>query len=118
MKLYLIYDKENKTFIETENKREANKYLNDANFVVCVEGRKGSEIKRKKGLIIDYILSDRIEELDKLNCCQKVQKQIIMRTRSKEHNEKIGKALKNKPKSVQHCEAISNAMMGNNNFQN
>ena len=118
MKLYLIYDKENKTFIETENKREANKYLNDANFVVCVEGRKGSEIKRKKGLVVDYILSDRTEELDKLNYCQKVQKQIITRKRSEEHNEKIGKALKNKPKSAEHCEAISNAMMGNNNFQN
>lgn len=113
MKLYIIYDiRRECAFKQTESKREANKYLREPHYRVwSIVGRKGNQIDARfwqtmRALETNMKFPDYVTE--EFYVVQK-------RKRDPGTNEKISRALAGKSKSLEHCQAISEAMLGNSN---
>lgn len=112
---YVLYHILGKKIDVTESKRIANKSFRSGYYKVWeFEGRKGGEYERRLKKIIDCIES---EESIPQNLAKDYQAPQITRTRTEEHNAKIARAMSGKAKSESHCAAISEAMIGNSNFQ-
>jgi len=112
MRSFLVWDKVNKKEVyRTDNKHEANKHLCSAKSVYEISGRKGSQIKRRLLELVKSLETNKPIPLYSTEVKQKT----ITRKRTAEHNEKISRAMSGKSKSSDHCNAISEAMVGNEN---
>jgi hypothetical protein len=96
-----------------EGKREANNLVKHPDFRVWeIEGRKGPQLNGKLRAFYDSVGNN---ELPPPWAASYYFPQKQKRIRTPEHNEKIKKALAGKPKSEEHKQAISEAMLGNSN---
>jgi hypothetical protein len=99
----------------TESKRIANKSLKSNEFDVwIVEGRKGSSFDRRLKALLEC-LQNEVEIPEHVAIPHELQK--ITRVRSEMHNKKISQSMSGVGKSASHCASISEAMIGNTNFQ-
>ena len=112
MRIFLVWDEvSRKNVYSTVNKHEANKHLVIGKSVYEISGRKGSQINRRLLEVVKALETNSPIPLYSTELKQKT----IKRKRSAEHNEKISRAMSGKSKSSDHCNAISEAMVGNEN---
>lgn len=112
---YVLHHKLGNKIDVTESKRIANKSLKSNEFDVwVVEGRKGSSFDRRLKALLECIQNG-VEVPAHVSIRHELQ--TITRARTSEHNERISKSMSGVGKSASHCSSISEAMIGNSNFQ-